>query len=218
MATSRESDHWITSSSCEAVLFDLDGTIADTDLAHGMAYKMAFAEIGLSISETDFQRYSGQHSAAVIRGLSGGSTTIDSSILHESKSRHFCRLAPELVRPLPLLNLAFSLQGIIPIALVTSASQQTVKIILDSLAADVSFDVLVTADDVNSYKPDPQPYVLACARLGVPPLRCLAFEDSSSGVLSAEAAGVCVVRVHRSGVVRGGRPGSLDGVEGVETR
>src|SRR6185437_9914582 len=58
-----------------------------------------------------------------------------------------------------------------------------------------TFQTLVCGDEVRRGKPDPEPYLLAAARLGVPPGRCLAIEDSPSGIGSAEAAGCLVVAV-----------------------
>lgn len=195
METSRKSNLWDIADCYEAVLFDLDGTIADTDFAHGAAYKSAFAEIGISVSENSFRQYSGEHSSAVIRGLSRGDTTIDASSLHERKTHYFLELAPIFVKPLPLLGLARALQGVVPIALVTSASRRTAVCVLDCLKTRVNFDLIVTADEVVSQKPDPEPYIQACKSLRVTPSNCLAFEDSSSGLLAARAAGLAVVKI-----------------------
>ena len=67
------------------------------------------------------------------------------------------------------------------------------------------FDVLVCGDDVRNGKPDPEPYLLAAARLGVEPQHCLAIEDSPAGIASAEAAGCVVVAVPNQVPVPAGR-------------
>lgn len=203
MAPASETDRWSVVSSYDAVLFDLDGTIADTDLAHGVAYKAAFAEIGLSISEDAYRKFAGQHSEQVIFGLSSGDEAIDRESLHQSKTRYFAEVAPRLVAPLPLLGLACSLRGLLPIAIVTSASRTTTKIVLEAISASFDFDLVLTGDDVIRHKPDPEPYRSACVMLGVRPEKCLAFEDSMSGIQSAQEAGVNVIGIHRSDVFFG---------------
>lgn len=188
----------ITGGAYGAVLFDLDGTLAETDLAHGMAYKAAFADIGIFISEYDFRRFAGQHAEQVIVGLSGGDEAIDRASLHESKTRYFAEMASQFVEPLPLFGLACTLKGLVPIGIVTSASRKTTQIILDSLSMGVAFDAMVTGDDVVRHKPDPEPYETACRMLGVGPDRCLVFEDSASGFMSAQAAGLSTIWVEKN--------------------
>ncbi|AEV86141.1 haloacid dehalogenase [Actinoplanes sp. SE50] len=80
----------------------------------------------------------------------------------------------------------------IPTALVTSTSRRLAEIALDTLGA---FDVTVCGDEVDSPKPDPEPYLTAATRLGVPIASCVVIEDSPSGVTSAVAAGAVVVAV-----------------------
>jgi HAD superfamily hydrolase (TIGR01509 family) len=81
----------------------------------------------------------------------------------------------------------------LPHALVTSSERK----IMDAVQAraGVSFAVTVCAEDVSASKPDPEPYLLAAARLGADPRRCVALEDSPNGVAAAEAAGCLLVAV-----------------------
>ena len=82
----------------------------------------------------------------------------------------------------------------LPTAMVTMSYRNLASTVAELLPAG-SFDTLVCGDDVRNGKPDPEPYLLAASRLGVPAERCLAIEDSPSGIASAEAAGCLVVAV-----------------------
>ncbi len=114
-------------------------------------------------------------------------------------------------RPLTVLpgagDLVHEVQAVgLPHALVTSSEPAVVDAVLARL--DVRFDVVVCAADVTRTKPDPEGYLLAAAKLGVDPRRCIALEDSANGVAAAEAAGYRVVAVP-SVVPVPGRPGRL---------
>jgi beta-phosphoglucomutase len=80
-----------------------------------------------------------------------------------------------------------------PTALTTVSHREQAMIVLDALKLRDQFDVIVTIDDVSHGKPDPEIYLLAARRLGVPPETCLAVEDSLPGVRSAVAAGMACV-------------------------
>lgn len=82
----------------------------------------------------------------------------------------------------------------IPTALVTSTARDLVEVALETLGRD-NFDVVVCGDEVSAPKPDPMPYLTAARRLAVPIRRCVAVEDSPTGVASARAAGAAVLAV-----------------------
>lgn len=184
-------------SATSAFLFDLDGTIADTSLAHGHAYRLAFAEIGRSISEYDFEPLSGHHFSEVIQRLSGGLPHDEARALHRRKTQLFVKIAKHYIQPLPLLGVAQSIRRHLPIALVTSATNETARCVLKVISAEDLFHVMVVSEDVQRAKPAPEPYLVACNRLGMRASDCIAFEDSSSGYLSASRAGMKVVQVSK---------------------
>ena len=83
----------------------------------------------------------------------------------------------------------------VPVGIVTSAFRREVVPLLHAAEIDDCFSILVFADDVERCKPDPEPYALACRRLGVPPRLALAVEDSGPGVRAAKAAGLACAAV-----------------------
>lgn len=200
-----------------ALLFDLDGTLADTErLGHRPAYNRAFKELGLPfrwgpklyrklLRKTGgrerllhyLERYQpdlGEQRDAIERDPRGWARAV-----HVLKSRHFRRLVRRGRVPLRpgvarLMNEAKA-EGL-RLAIVTSASRSTLAPILQhSLGAALvrQFDVLVCGRDVEHKKPAPDLYLLALQRLELAPQDCVAIEDSGSGLAAAAAAGIATI-------------------------
>ena len=180
-----------------AVLWDLDGTLVDTE-----PYWIA-AEYRLV--ESFGGSWSDEHAHAII----GKPLLVSAAYLREhgrvplSPEQIVDRLLASVIadtrrqvrwRPGVLALLAEMKAAGLPTALVTMSYRKLAGMVAELLPAG-SFDALVCGDEVRNGKPDPEPYLLAAARLGVPPAECLAIEDSPSGVASAEAAGCLVVAV-----------------------
>lgn len=180
-----------------ALLFDLDGTLADTAAANHAAYAQALAEVGVLVEPAAFQEAAhGRNWRQFLPELlRGAGVEADPAAVARRKQE----LYPEAVRGVrlnaPLLALAAAVRGPMRTALVTTASGANARALLERHALTLLFDVVITGDEVERHKPAPDAYLLAAARLGVTPGECLAFEDSDIGVASAEAAGVPVVRV-----------------------
>ncbi len=200
-----------------ALLFDLDGTLADTErLGHRPAYNRAFRKLGLSFRWGPklyrkllrkaggqerllhyLERYEpelGEHQSAVDADPRGWTQQV-----HALKSRYFRRLVRHGRVPLRpgVARLMAEARGAgLRLAIVTSASRATLKPILrHSLGAELveQFDVLVCGEDVQHKKPAPDLYLLALARLDLAPRECVAIEDSEMGVAAAVAAGIATV-------------------------
>ena len=90
----------------------------------------------------------------------------------------------------------------IPMAVGSSGPPPNVALVVEKLGATEIFGVLVTADDVTRGKPDPQVFLLAAERLGVPPARCIVVEDAQAGVTAARAAGMHCVGIASTGRTR----------------
>jgi HAD superfamily hydrolase (TIGR01509 family) len=180
-----------------AVLFDLDGLLVDSEPLWFEAERTVMARLG------------GPWGAADQHALIGGS--LDRTVSHllakaerpagrDEVARWLLDEMTWLVRTrgLPLQpgagELVSEVAGAgIPRALVTSSARQ---IMLAALAVTgLSFPVTVCGEDVSRTKPDPEPFLLAAARLGVPPRGCVALEDSPNGVAAARAAGCPVIAV-----------------------
>ncbi|MFJ9633670.1 HAD-IA family hydrolase [Streptomyces sp. NPDC101175] len=176
----------------QAVLFDMDGTLVDTERLWWEAVEQV---AGRSLTEADQPEVLGrpvEHTADWLAAATGASPTDLASALHrEFAARVRTGIVP---RPgaLDLLD-ALARDGV-PTALVTASPRAVADTVLDALGAS-RFAVSVTADDTGATKPAPDPYLAACRALGVDPAACVAVEDTQTGVSSAEAAGCAVLAV-----------------------
>jgi HAD superfamily hydrolase (TIGR01509 family) len=180
------------------VLFDMDGTLVDSE----KVWEVALHELAAS--------YGGRLSPAARRAMVGTSMPETMAILHDDLGQPWRDAAVgaawledrvvELFasglqwRPGALGLLTAVRSAGIPTALVTSTGRRLVDVALVSMGPE-HFDAVVCGDEVAAAKPDPTPYRTAAALLDVPVAECVAVEDSPTGVASARAAGVAVVAV-----------------------
>ena len=183
-----------------ALLFDLDGTISETDSLHLPTWVDALQPFGVEVDEEFYRhRISGRNTAEIVRELLPDLTDEQGRSIGDAKEASFRERASEL-EPLPGL-VDFVERGRergMWIALVTNAPEENVEAILPALKLRDFFDVVVLADDVGAVKPDPAPYSAALKKTRVPAERALAFEDSVSGIASSVAAGIPTVGITSS--------------------
>lgn len=182
----------------DAVVFDLDGTLIDTESLCNDAGVEACARLGLPVSAAFFEGLAGIDDRTRVRLIeehTGG--TVDLAVFLAEWDRlcteRFQAGIPVKDGALALLD-RLDAMGM-PLALATSSRRGPAREKLDGSGLASRFRIVVTFDDVAAAKPAPDPYLLAAERLGVDPRRCLAFEDSDPGARSANAAGLTVVQV-----------------------
>jgi HAD superfamily hydrolase (TIGR01509 family) len=183
-----------------ALLFDLDGTLAETDSVHLPTWVDVLEPYGVEVDEEFYKEsISGRNTGEILRILLPDLTDEENRSIGEAKEASFRERASEL-EPLPGLVDFVELgrkQGMW-IALVTNAPVENVEAILLALELQDLFDTVVLADEVEAVKPDPAPYRAALEKTGVPPEGALAFEDSVSGISSSVAAGIPTVGITSS--------------------
>jgi HAD superfamily hydrolase (TIGR01509 family) len=178
-----------------AVLFDMDGTLVDSEKVWQVALDELAAEWGGVMSEPVRKAMIGSTTARAIQmlhedmGLIGRDVAADSDLL-EDRMMTLC--AGQLdFRPGAYELLTAVRAAGYKTALVTATVRRIVEVMLDTIGRE-NFDIVVTHDDVVNGKPDPEPYRTAAAALGAFPGDCVAIEDSPTGAASASTAG-CVV-------------------------
>jgi beta-phosphoglucomutase len=178
----------------DTLLFDMDGTLTDTDDLHFAAFGKLLAPLGKSITrETYTHRIMGESTEAVMAWLLPGHDPAEMADRKEELARaHAGRLTP--TRGLEEL-LGWAAQRGLKTAVVTNAMRPNADAMLAALGIAQRFDTLVIGVELARGKPDPLPYTTALARLGVMASQALAFEDSRSGIASAVGAGVETVGI-----------------------
>jgi HAD superfamily hydrolase (TIGR01509 family) len=180
-----------------ALLFDLDGTLAETDSLHLPTWVDVLKPHGIEVDEEFYrENISGRSNSKVVEELLPDLSTEDGRDLADAKEASFREGAHQL-EPLPgLLDfMEEAKRRGLPLALVTNAPRENVEAVLLALELGEFFDEVVLSDEVGPVKPDPAPYKAALQRLGIAPEEALAFEDSTSGIASAIGAGIPTVGI-----------------------
>ncbi len=180
----------------KAVLFDLDGVIADTMSLHYEAFRQAFAKYGLQVTPLEIYELEGMPSKDVGKALvkRKGARLTDEQVLKavEDKREIYRSLAAKDAKTFPGVTetLRMLRENGIKLALVTGSNLKTVTEVLKKISLEEAFDTVISGDDTPRGKPHPDPYVKGMDRLGIPPANCVVVENAPLGVESAKAANV----------------------------
>lgn len=179
-----------------AYLFDCDGTIVESMPAHYVAWVKALAPWGATFDERQFYAWGGRPTADIVAALNeqqGLAMPIAEVI--ERKEALYLELLPEIQAIPEVMEHIERSHGHVRFAVVSGGTRESVVASLEALHILDRFETLVCAGDYARGKPDPEPFLVAAARLGVPPGDCLVFEDTDFGIQSATAAGMASVKV-----------------------
>lgn len=198
------------------LLFDLDGTVADTDPHHYRAFADLLAEHGRSLTRDQFHAsISGGSNAAVMQALFPDLAVARHIELADRKEAMF-RAAATALRPLaglPELLERARISGV-KVGVVTNAPRLNAEHVLRTLGLDALLEGVVIGEELTRSKPDPLPYLTGLERLGLAPTEAVAFEDSRSGVRSAVAAGIRTVGIatslSRAALIEAGATAAVD--------
>lgn len=179
----------------DALLFDLDGTLIDTESVALRIGMQAFADLGAPVDIGFLHSLVGIDlpSSAVI--ISQMHPDLDQDALHQAWRRGFldATAANGLALKAGVTDLLRA--RLRPMAVVTSSGRVEAHRKLGLAGIAQAFDLVISLDDVARAKPEPDAYLLAAERMGVSPARCLVFEDSEAGAQAAHRAGCIVVQI-----------------------
>lgn len=180
----------------DGLIFDMDGTLLDTEAAHHRAWQQVLSGYGIEFDPAAIRSFYGSPTwliAQVIVNLY--QADLDPFQLARDKNAALITLLPYGVSPLPLTDVVKHYYGQKPMAVGTGTLHALADILLRDCGLHDYFDVIVGADDVTRHKPDPETF-LRCARLmNIAPGKCIVFEDADFGIQAAKAAGMAVIDV-----------------------
>lgn len=187
----------MTRANRRVAVFDMDGVLVNNSRFHREAWRRLAREEGFALTDPEFWRQAIGRPVdeAVPRILGRLVTPEEAARLARRKTALYHELADGHAEPVPGVVefvRALAVAGV-PRALATSAVADSAARILEGLGLAGAFTVQVTAGHVRRGKPDPEVYLTAAARLGVPPAACVVFEDAVVGVEAARRAGMAVV-------------------------
>ncbi|XAM00665.1 HAD-IA family hydrolase [Phycisphaeraceae bacterium D3-23] len=180
----------------DALVFDLDGTLADTMPVHFVVWQAVLAPHGLVFPETRFYACGGMPTWRIVEMLAAEQgKAVDVAGIVKAKYDGFFEYV-DTVKPIDaVMSVALAHHGKVPLAVATGGKRAAAERTLAAIEATHLFDAIVTADDVEHHKPHPETFLRAAELLGVDPSRCRAYEDADPGIESARAAGMAVVDV-----------------------
>lgn len=186
----------------EAVLFDLDGTLIDTERIGAASWDHAGAELGVVVPEAVKRRMVGRTLPDIEGIVREGMPGADTARLLERANHHYHRLVTEAappVKPGARELIGWLRERGVPMAVATSSRRSQAEDKLVRAGLRDYFEVLVCGDEIGRGKPDPEIFQTAAERLGVVAGVCVIFEDSGPGIEAAERSGglaVFVPEVH----------------------
>jgi HAD superfamily hydrolase (TIGR01509 family) len=181
---------YLPTADTQAILFDCDGTLVDTMAVHREVWDRIFARYGFAITDEWWDIWANVALLPFVREvIPDASPELADGLNDEAMPLYLEAL--HRIEPLEhVIQVARDFHGTVPLAVVTGGYRDVVVPTLDAAGITGLFDIIVTADDVVRSKPAPDVYVLAMQRLAADPARCVVYEDSEIGMMSARDAGV----------------------------
>lgn len=185
----------------EAVIFDMDGVIVDSEPLHERAFLQVFEEIGFGVThEIDFPNYFGKSDLVLCKDFIARHRPQQS--LDELVARKEAKFVALLRREAPVFEglpeLLEELSSRYPLAVASGSRHQTIRVVLELRELRRHFPVVVSSEDVAQGKPAPDIFLRTASLLNVPPATCCVIEDSAAGVSAARAAGMTVIGITNS--------------------
>jgi beta-phosphoglucomutase family hydrolase len=185
-----------------AALWDMDGTLVDSAKYHWQAWRDTMADEGFPITHEQFLVTFGQRNDSILRQWLGEKTAPEliRRIGDAKEALYRQHVRKQGIKPLP--GVAHRLQQLHQQgwlqAIASAAPRANIETILEVLSASDLFQAIVSAEDVHKGKPDPEVFLVAARKLGLPPEHCIVVEDARHGVQAARAAGMRSIGVSRN--------------------
>lgn len=175
----------------KALIFDCDGTLADTLPVHFKTWTAALQAVGADISKDWYYKYCGtsaQEMLQILKNLFG--YQFDSASVIAKRQKHYQSLINTVKEVRAVAEIVHSHHGKIPLAVASGGERIVLEATLNNISLRQFFDVVVSIDNVERGKPEPDIFLLAAQRLGVATQDCIVYEDSDGGLEAARRAGM----------------------------
>jgi beta-phosphoglucomutase-like phosphatase (HAD superfamily) len=182
----------------QALIFDCDGTLADTMPLHWRAWQAVTRRHGLDLAEDRFYSLGGVPSRDILKILSAEQgVPLDHLAVAREKEAEYLPLIAQVEPVNAVVGIARRHYGKIPMAVASGGTRHIIEQVLQHLGIRHLFNTIVTSEDIIRQKPAPDIFLEAARRLGVPPHLCRAYEDTDLGLEAIRAAGMEAVDVRQ---------------------
>jgi beta-phosphoglucomutase len=169
------------------VIFDIDGVLLDSYKIHYQCWRAIAQKHAITLSEKEFDSLFGRRGNEIVREIWGENHRQKQALYREKLQGNF----PEMDGAIKLID-GLAAEGFV-LGIGSSAPPENVEVSLNGLDRRSSFKAVVSGDDVNRGKPDPQVFLLAAQRMAVEPSSCAVIEDAPAGIAAALAAGMTAI-------------------------
>lgn len=181
----------------KALIFDLDGTIANTMPNHFISWRKAVEPYGIDFNASLFMQLTGMPRTATIEKLNEMfGTEMNPYIVGKVKEDHFKTLVNLTEEIGVVTDVIRKYHTILPMSIGTGSTKNGAKKTLEVIGFENYFDIVVTADDIINHKPHPETFLRCAELMGVKPQDCVVFEDGILGMNAAENAGMMVIDIN----------------------
>jgi beta-phosphoglucomutase family hydrolase len=175
----------------KGIVFDCDGTLADTMPLHWKAWQSVTARYGIHFPQDRFYSLGGVPSRDIFKMLCAEQgKDLDCLALSDEKEAAYLPFLPEVKAIEVVVAVARANHGKLPMAVASGGMKHIIEQVLEHLKIRHFFDAIVTSEDVKNQKPAPDIFLEAARRIGIPPHLCRAYEDTDLGLQAIRSAGM----------------------------
>jgi len=181
----------------KGLIFDLDGTIANTMQNHFSSWRTAVSPYGIDFTADLFKSLTGKPRGATILKLNEMfDVNMDPSIVGKVKGEAFQKMVNETKEIAVVTDVVRKYHNILPMSIGTGSTKNGAKKTLEVIEMSHFFNIVITANDISNPKPHPEAFLKCAELMGIAPKDCLVFEDGILGIEAAKTAGMMVVDVN----------------------